>query len=91
MNNAYSFLGIKVNTETATQIFNDADKDKDGFITYKEYFEFMKACIAKVEKLSEIVPVDNTKLARSYLRDFLWRMIRIILTSTIRTKAQPST
>ena len=34
MNNAYLFLNVKCNKELAKSIFEEADKDKDGLITY---------------------------------------------------------
>jgi hypothetical protein len=40
-NNAWKFLKVSVPSETAKEIFNDADKDRDGLITYVEYFQFI--------------------------------------------------
>lgn len=34
MNNAYKFLGVQANEELANQVFKEADKDADGYITY---------------------------------------------------------
>lgn len=34
MNNAYKFLGVEANEELANQVFKEADKDADGYITY---------------------------------------------------------
>ena len=39
LNNAYAFLDVSCSKDLATQIFNDADKDRDGLITYVEYFQ----------------------------------------------------
>ena len=34
MDNAYLFLNVKCNKELAKSIFEEADKDRDGLITY---------------------------------------------------------
>lgn len=39
--NAWKFLKVSVQSSTARAIFNDADKNKDGLITYVEYFQFI--------------------------------------------------
>lgn len=56
MNNAYAFLGVKVDAEAAQAIFNSTDKDKDGFITYQEYFTYMVKHIIKPKPVPVPVP-----------------------------------
>ena len=51
MNHAYSFLGVKVEDEGAKLIFDDADKDHDGIISYEEYFSFVEKHILKPQKV----------------------------------------
>lgn len=41
MNNAYSFLKVRVDDEAAKAIFEATDTDNDGLITYQEYFGFV--------------------------------------------------
>lgn len=48
-NNAWKFLQVKVPQEVTRQIFNDADKDRDGLITYVEYFQFIEKHICKTK------------------------------------------
>ena len=36
--NAYKFLDVTVHPEITQYIFNSIDTDRDGFITYVEYF-----------------------------------------------------
>lgn len=40
-NEALAFLGVKCPEETAKNIFVRTDKDKDGKITYAEYFSII--------------------------------------------------
>lgn len=49
LKNAYEFLSIKIDPEAAEAIFNNTDSDKDGWITYKEYFSFIQAHIMKIK------------------------------------------
>lgn len=35
LNRAYKFLGLSVDSNTASQVFKEADKDNDNHITYK--------------------------------------------------------
>ena len=40
-NNAWKFLKVSIPNQIAQQIFGEADKDRDGLITYVEYFQFI--------------------------------------------------
>lgn len=59
MNHAYSFLGVIVDNEGAKKIFHDADKDRDGKISYEDYFSFVEKYILKPKKL--VVAVEEPK------------------------------
>lgn len=47
--NAWKFLKVSVQSSTARAIFNDADKNKDGLITYVEYFQFIQKHICQTK------------------------------------------
>jgi hypothetical protein len=72
MNHAYSFLGVKVDDHGAKLIFDDADKDKDGAITYEEYFSFVRQHILKPEKAAIVQEPKQVKEVNSRLRRFIW-------------------
>ena len=55
MNQAYAFLGVKVDDEGCKAIFNDADTDKDGVISYEEYFSFVHKHILKPKPSDKII------------------------------------
>lgn len=80
MNNAYAFLGVKVDAEAATAIFKSTDKDNDGFITYQEYFQYMVKHIIQPKHKPEPLPVPATTTdeALSFLREYLWAKVREI-------------
>lgn len=59
MNHAYSFLGVKVDNEGAKKIFQDADRDRDGKISYEDYFSFVEKYILKPKKL--LVALEEPK------------------------------
>jgi Ca2+-binding EF-hand superfamily protein len=76
MNHAYSFLGVKVDNEGAKMIFNDTDKDKDGAITYEEYFSFVQKYIIKPQKAVVVEEPKQLKEVNSRLRRFIWEQVR---------------
>ena len=41
INQAFTFLHAEMKRDISDQIFKDCDKDKDGKITYVEYFQFI--------------------------------------------------
>lgn len=47
LNEAYAFLGVKVDAETARLVFEASDTDRDGLITYEEYFKFIETAICR--------------------------------------------
>lgn len=47
VNNAYSFLKVKMDQGLAETVFKEADKDGDGNITYVEYFQYIDKCICQ--------------------------------------------
>ena len=49
LNNAYMFLGVKCHRELAKSIFEEADKDHDGRITYVEYFQFIEKYVCQTD------------------------------------------
>lgn len=79
-NNAWKFLKVSIPSGVAKQIFNDADKDRDGLITYVEYFQFIEKHICqtkaqyegKVENKPVPKPVDNGPERFSRLRKWIW-------------------
>lgn len=48
MNNAYRFLGVCCPPEVALFVFEQEDKDKDGFLTYVEYFNVIQKYVCKM-------------------------------------------
>lgn len=80
LNRAYKFLGLSVDSNTASQVFKEADKDNDNHITYKEYFSFIEkyVCRANVkEERAKLAPVTAKKY-RSRIREFIWSQLRIL-------------
>lgn len=51
--NAWKFLGISCPNDAAQDIFREADKDKDGLITYVEYFQFIEKFICQTKSQFE--------------------------------------
>ena len=49
INNAYKFLGVAANADLADSVFKEADKDKDGLITYVEYFQFIEKYVCQTK------------------------------------------
>lgn len=47
LNSAYSFLGVVVDAEQANSIFQQADTDRDGLITYVQYFTYIDQYLAR--------------------------------------------
>lgn len=47
LNSAYSFLGFAVDAQQADSIFQQADSDRDGLITYVEYFTYIDQYLAR--------------------------------------------
>jgi Ca2+-binding EF-hand superfamily protein len=47
LDDAYHFLGVKVDNETARRVFEQSDTDRDGLITYQEYFKFIETAICR--------------------------------------------
>lgn len=43
LNTAYEFLNVEVDERVISEIFDNVDKDKDGLVTYAEYFGFTDA------------------------------------------------
>jgi Ca2+-binding EF-hand superfamily protein len=76
MNHAYSFLGITVDPIGATHIFNDADQDRDGKISYEEYFSFVQKHILKPEKALVVEEPKQLKEVNSRLRKYIWSEVR---------------
>lgn len=50
VNKAYEFLKVKMDLGLAESVFNEADKDKDGLITYVEYFQFIEKCVCQTKE-----------------------------------------
>ncbi len=57
VNNAYSFLKVKMDMGLAEQVFKEADKDNDGLITYVEYFQFIEKCVCQTKSRKELLYV----------------------------------
>lgn len=79
MKNAYKFLGVNVDADAATSIFNMTDQDKDGWITYQEYFSFMHTHILKIKLTPLVEKKPLPKVRNSRLRKFIWEAIRRLL------------
>lgn len=54
VNNAYAFLGVKMDMALAEAVFKEADKDHDGYITYVEYFQYIEKCICQTRERSAL-------------------------------------
>ena len=81
INKAYSFLKVTFPEDLGQYIFNTVDGDKDGLITYVEYFKVIELFICKgageASKVSEPVPpVNNGPERHSRLRKYIWLMLR---------------
>lgn len=71
LNRAYKFLGVSVDSATATAIFREADTDHDGHITYTEYFNFIDVYLVRAtpkEETKKVAVVRPTRRYRSRLR-----------------------
>jgi Ca2+-binding EF-hand superfamily protein len=58
LHEAYRFLGVTVDETTARKVFEQADTDRDGLITYVEYFKFIENAICRTN-------TTTTKTAQS--------------------------
>jgi len=79
LNRAYKFLGVAVDTATATAIFREADKDRDGYITYTEYFNFIDLYLCRAhpkEDVKKPVTVKPVRQYRSRIREYLWAQLK---------------
>ena len=81
INLAYDFLKVKIDPDVAGQIFNEVDKDKDGLITYGEYFQVIEQyfCITKPSGPQAPPPVNNKPEGperHSKLRKLIWERLR---------------
>lgn len=90
MNNAYHFLNEICPPEVAHGIFTETDKDKDGLITYVEYFQIIDQYICKgaseakgeappvaaVAVVEPPKPVDLGPERNSKLRIYIWAQLR---------------
>ena len=78
-------MKVSIPSETAKEIFNDADKDKDGLITYVEYFQFIEKHICQTQaqfegKVEAPKPVEQKPVAQgperfSRLRRWIWEQL----------------
>jgi len=57
LNSAVKFLNVPISKEICTEIFTNTDTDKDGLITYVEYFKAIEIyiCKNKAGKINVIV------------------------------------
>lgn len=46
-NDAFSFISVRVERDLSDKIFQQLDSNKDGFISYVEYFRFIEAFICE--------------------------------------------
>jgi Ca2+-binding EF-hand superfamily protein len=60
INLAYDFLKVGIAPDVAEQIFNDVDKDKDGLITYGEYFQIIQKYICLPKTGQQPLPPKPT-------------------------------
>ena len=58
LNNAYTFLNVKCNRELAKSIFEEADKDHDGRITYVEYFQFIEKYVCQTDSRNFVLNLE---------------------------------
>jgi hypothetical protein len=47
LDKAYAFLGVRVGAHEGDALFKGIDSDRDGFITYVEYFTFIDQYLCK--------------------------------------------
>lgn len=66
INRAYKFLGVTVDAATATAVFREADANRDGYITYPEYFAFIESYVCKAHPKAEVKKVATVQPARKY-------------------------
>lgn len=84
LRNAYEFLGVSIDDEGATAIFNNSDEDKDGWITYKEYFSFVQTYIMKLKPLNKIERKPSPRKIHSRLRKYIWEAVRRLFEKYIK-------
>ena len=70
LEDALGYLEAKATSEQLTVLFRDVDLDKDGFLTYKEYFEFLTLYFGSesIAAEEEIVPVPTLSPEQEFAR-----------------------
>lgn len=84
LNAAYAFLGIVITAQQADTIFQQADSDRDGLITYVQYFDYIDKFLASKAGTtvsnsgdsSQRVTGRSSKELFSRLRRLLWEELR---------------
>jgi hypothetical protein len=89
INSAYKFLGVVCPPEVASYIFQSVDADKDGYITYVEYFKVIELYVCKSDKpvpLPKPIP-DQGKERHSKLRIYLWNALRLLYDAYVQGRS----
>lgn len=66
LNAAFGFLGVRVDQPAASEAFAMADTDRDGFISYSEYFKFVEAFVCDFQKPSALRPGPKLQARPSF-------------------------
>ena len=53
LNLAYAFLNIQVDDSVIPEIFNAVDTDRDGLVTYPEYFGFTDVYVLETKPVQQ--------------------------------------
>lgn len=80
MNNAYKFLEVECPSQVSRGIFTETDQDRDGLITYVEYFKVIDKYICRPVGKSKEQPKEQPKPVvkreeperKSRLRNLIW-------------------
>lgn len=77
INQAYKFLGVGIPGDVSEQMFNSVDGDKDGLITYVEYFKVIEQYLC-IDDKPKPIPDDskNGPKRHSKLRQTIWDGLR---------------
>jgi hypothetical protein len=79
INLAFEFLKVQIRQDVAGQIFGEVDKDKDGLITYVEYFQVIELYFCLPKGAGQEKPVESKPQGperHSKLRKIIWERLK---------------
>lgn len=90
INLAYKFLGVTCPQDVASFMFKNTDADKDGYITYVEYFKLIEIYVCKGSKAVTPTPPPPQQTGKerfSKLRIRIWSYLRRLYDAYVKGRS----